>query len=269
MKKIYYQILGLIVFSAANINAQYLIPFTGSNTIPNGTVTLCSHAGCGVTYGPSADGFSVIYPGLCGFATTVTGTYNTESCCDYVRIYNGIGIGGTQLASYQGTGTFTFVSTPNQTISVRFRSDGSVQNPGLQATVNTGPDVTVNNGLYNYTICTGESVPLMAEGMDTFTWSPFVLSSSVVVNPMTATIYTVTGEDTGTGCLISKTVDIAVNITPTISISGSTVICGPGNSTQLTANDHCQSSAINRLQCACNQHYGRLHRLRYLSGGIL
>lgn len=234
MKKHYTPLVLFALFSSFVSTAQYFIPFTGSNTVPSGTVTLCTHAGCGVTYGPNAEGYTVVYPGACG-PSTVIGTYATESCCDYVRIHNGIGTGGTQLANYAGTGSFTFVAQPNQTISIRFHSDGSIQNSGLQATVVSAPDLVVNNSVYDYTICTGTSLTLTADGMDTYTWTPFVLSNSIVVNPMTSTSYTVSGTSTvASGCTIDRTVNITVNITPTISITGNTVVCGPGSTEQLS-----------------------------------
>ena len=238
MKKNYFLLIPLLVlFCTTTVNAQYFIPFTGSNTIPSGTVTLCTHAGCGVSYNNNANGYTVIYPGACAVSTTIIGVYSTESCCDDIFIYNGIGTTGTQLANYFGTGTFTFVSTPNQTLSIRFTSDGSVINTGLQATVITGPDLEVNNSVYDYTICSGKSVTLTAEGMDTYTWSPFILSNSLIASPMVSTIYTVSGTSTlGSGCTVDRTVSITVNVTPTISISGNTVVCGPGTNAQLSVN---------------------------------
>ncbi len=110
--------------------AQLLIPFSGTTSLACGTNTLIKdHAG-NTTYANNANGYVVIDGGFQG-VVNLQGNYVTESCCDFIRIYNGIGTGGALLASYFGTGFANFTSTPGQTITVQFQSDGSVVYSGF------------------------------------------------------------------------------------------------------------------------------------------
>ncbi len=152
-------LIGNLLFNT--LSAQVYIPYSGSNSIACGTnTTLCTHAGCGVTYSTYANGYTVI--NSAGNAViTISGTYYTESCCDYVRIYAGSGTGGTVLATYQGGPTsFTYTGTAGQTLTVQFYSDVSVQYTGLNASVSFSgacvSEMTVpNSGNNSYTVCSG------------------------------------------------------------------------------------------------------------------
>jgi len=111
-----------------------LVPQTGSVTLLCGTNTILrDHAGTG-DYTSNADGYIVLEAG--GTATiSITGDYNTESCCDDIFIYAGAGIGGTQLANYFGSGTANFTGAPGQTITVRFVTDVSLTYSGFDFNV--------------------------------------------------------------------------------------------------------------------------------------
>jgi len=126
----------ILFFSAGHLAAQSttLIPFSGSNTVTCGTNTrLLDHAGLS-NYSDNANGFTVIDAGFQG-VINITGSYQTESCCDPIRIYSGAGITGPLLATYLGTGLVNYTGTPGQTLTVRFQTDGSVVYSGLDFTV--------------------------------------------------------------------------------------------------------------------------------------
>lgn len=126
--------------ATAQVTPTLLIPASGSNSLAmcSGSFIIQDHAGNN-NYANNIDGNYVFYPGA-GGTLTITGSYVTESCCDPINIYNGVGTGGTSLGQYQGTGTMSFVSTPGQTVTLRFRSDGSVVYSGLTFTVSySGP----------------------------------------------------------------------------------------------------------------------------------
>ncbi len=126
----------VLLFGVVESEAQSttLIPFSGSNTVTCGTNTrLLDHAGTGI-YSNNADGFTVIDAGFQG-QISITGPYQTESCCDPIRIYSGAGTAGPLLATYIGTGNMNYVGTPGQTLTVRFQTDGSVVYSGLDFTV--------------------------------------------------------------------------------------------------------------------------------------
>lgn len=126
--------------------AQVLIPTSlaasTSASIACGTNTvLMDHAG-NSNYSNSIDGYVVIYAGA-GAQITINGSYDTESCCDPIRIYSGVGVGGTVLNQMQGNGgTFNQTYPAGQTITVRFTTDGSVVYAGINFSVSfNGPCV--------------------------------------------------------------------------------------------------------------------------------
>ena len=84
-------------------------------------------------YANSSSGYTVLEAGL-GATITISGNYTTESV-DYIRIYNGVGTGGTLLATYSGTGTINYTGTAGQTLTIQFTSDSSVVYSGFALSV--------------------------------------------------------------------------------------------------------------------------------------
>ena len=110
------------------------IPAAGNNTFvqPSGFLESPNWP---AAYPASADGYTV-FSGIPGVFRTITGTINTESGFDFVRVYDGTGTGGTLLYQLAGNpATFSFTSTPNQTFTVRFSSDSGTQFAGFNLTV--------------------------------------------------------------------------------------------------------------------------------------
>ncbi len=81
------------------------------------------------------NGYTVINP-TAGNLARITGVSSAgEACCDYVRVYNGNGTGGTLLGQYQmGTAIPQLTSTTGP-LTVQFVSDGSVTGAGFSATI--------------------------------------------------------------------------------------------------------------------------------------
>lgn len=108
------------------------IPFAGDNLY-----TTCSghlyDNGLLSSYSNNSNGYTVIYPASSTCTVYLTGTYNTESNYDYIRIYDGAGTGGTLLATYTGSGSIIPVesSALNTPLTVQFISDGSVTYSGF------------------------------------------------------------------------------------------------------------------------------------------
>ncbi|MBI2280171.1 MAG: gliding motility-associated C-terminal domain-containing protein, partial [Bacteroidetes bacterium] len=110
-----------------------------------------------------------------------------------------------------------------------------VNNDTVVVTVNPLP--TVNAGV-DTSFCIGGSVQLNASGATGYVWSPSTgLSNTVIANPIanpiTTTLYTVTGTD-GNTCSNSDAVLVTVNPLPTITAFSDTAIC-IGASAQLNA----------------------------------
>jgi hypothetical protein len=96
-------------------------------------------------------------------------------------------------------------------------------------TVNATPTVSISG---DQTICTGQTLTLVAAGATTYVWSTGATSASISVSPITTTVYTVTG--TSNGCSQSVANTVPVNITPTITVTGNMALCSSPTTT-LTA----------------------------------
>ncbi|MCU0432220.1 MAG: T9SS type A sorting domain-containing protein [Bacteroidia bacterium] len=126
--------------------------------------------------------------------------------------------------------TVTPASTTTYTITGTTGSCSATQT--VTVTVNAAPVVSATAS--QTVACTGSPVTLTASGAATYTWQPGNLSgSSVSVSPVSATTYTVTGT-AASGCAATATVALTVQTTPTVSVTGNSVICA-GGSTTLTA----------------------------------
>jgi len=207
-----------------------LVPASGSNTITCGASTkLYDDGGPLGNYATSDNGFTVINNGGGGIIT-ISGTYlNIESCCDYVKIYSGVGTTGTLLYTYAGSGTMTtFSSTPGQILTVQFYSDASVEGEGFDMNViytgATSPSVSI--AASSPTVCSGSPITLTASGADSYVWSTTATTSSVTVTPAVVTVYSVTG----TTCASTNTAVYTVTISPSPSITVNSGLICPGGS---------------------------------------
>ncbi|MBA2613314.1 MAG: T9SS type A sorting domain-containing protein [Bacteroidetes bacterium] len=90
-------------------------------------------------------------------------------------------------------------------------------------------NITINPATAS--VCPGSSVALLGSGATTYTWNTGPNTSSITVSPTVATTYTLNG--TSGGCSGTKTVQVSMNPTPTITVNNTT-ICPAGTAT-LTA----------------------------------
>ncbi len=131
----------------------------------------------------------------------------------------------TDLTINNNTGTLTSM-TLNGPTSNWITSGASIV--GICGPV--GPTVTVSG---NTLICAGFSTTLTASGASTYTWTAGPINANYIVNPVINTTYTVTGTDVS-GCQNLATKTVSITPSPTINISGATIICS-GQSSSLTA----------------------------------
>jgi gliding motility-associated-like protein len=99
------------------------------------------------------------------------------------------------------------------------------------------PVMTIN--IPKDTLCSGNSVILVASGVTSYSWSPptglnTTLGDSVIATPASSTVYYVTGTGTG-GCKTKDSSVITVNITPTVSVVPPTPVICSGDSIKLIA----------------------------------
>ncbi len=124
-------------YGAANMNNW----LSAGTLYSPGSVTTCSstiydYMGPSADYLNSSDGYTVLNPTTPGGKVILSGSINTEGCCDFVYIYNGTGT-GSLIWSGSGNQTIpTIVSTAaNGALTVRFTTDGSVTAPGFALNV--------------------------------------------------------------------------------------------------------------------------------------
>jgi gliding motility-associated-like protein len=88
------------------------------------------------------------------------------------------------------------------------------------------PSIIVNAVANPPSVCPGNSSTLIANGASSYTWNPGGISgNSIVVNPLSAMVYTVTGE-TG-GCFATATV--AINMGQILTLSSTGNLCNNTN----------------------------------------
>jgi hypothetical protein len=139
------------------------IPISGNNSYTLCSGTLYEHAGTG-NYANNANGYTVLYPSIAGNVIRISGTSAGEACCDYVQVYNGVGLGTLLGTYYMNTAIPTLTSTDATTgaLTVRFVSDGSVVGAGPVINIScvcptpTAGSITPSSA----TICQSSSVNL-------------------------------------------------------------------------------------------------------------
>jgi len=151
------------------------------------------------------------------------------------------GSGATSYTWSPGTGLNTTTSatvTASPTVTTTYtltgkNSNNCVSTKTITVTVNPVNTITVTPS--SAAICTGSNTSLVANGAQSYVWSPgaslnTTTSATVTANPTVTTTYTVTGN-----CNQTTTVAVTVNALPTLTITpGSATICS-GASTTLTA----------------------------------
>jgi hypothetical protein len=93
------------------------------------------------------------------------------------------------------------------------------------------PPVAVWINCSDTTLCAGDTAILTASGVPGFTWSTGASQSSISVNPVTSSIYTVTGMNS-VGC--TGTTSVQIQVAPPMQMLVSDTIVCPGNASTLT-----------------------------------
>ena len=115
--------------------------YTLNASLNGQTITTCSgnfydSGGPNGSYGSNQD-YTVTFvsatPGSC--IQVAFSSFSTESCCDYLRAYNGTTTYGQVIGEYRGSNSPGIVTSYSGAITFKFHSDGSVQNAGWAATI--------------------------------------------------------------------------------------------------------------------------------------
>ena len=191
----------------------------------NGTITITADADATVNNFCSGNSF-------CTYATL---TYNYFNATTYWFAGNC----AQSVSSSIGSGNSLTVS-PNSTITYYASNfDGTCWSPCDSTTIAVLPQPSVNVSPSTASVCGGNSVPLVASGANTYSWSPSgTLNTSsgpsVVATPTSSTTYTVTGTGTN-GCSATATASIAVfpginlSAVPTVYNGGVNISCNGQN----------------------------------------
>ncbi len=112
--------------------------------------------------------------------------------------------------------------TSNTTYTVSGTSSaGCTSTSTTSIIVSTAPPVTVNAA----SICTGSSATLTATGASSYTWSTGSNSTSIIVIPLSTTVYTVSGYLAGCASTTVKTTTVLVNALPIVNLPSVNALC--------------------------------------------
>ncbi|MBP5496578.1 MAG: C10 family peptidase [Bacteroidales bacterium] len=108
---------------------ELLMPVSGTRDVTACSGTLYDDGGASGNYANSCDGTIILRSYNPSSVITLTGSYNTEYCCDKLQIYNGVG--GDLIGNYRGEGNINITSAPNGILVLTFTSDGSFSGSGF------------------------------------------------------------------------------------------------------------------------------------------
>jgi hypothetical protein len=171
-----------------------------------GSTTVCAGQ-MGVTYAVATQTNAVFFWSYAGGVATINGTGNNIDI---------------DFGNAPATGT----------ISVYAQNSCSTT-PVLTATIDVlaTPTILISG---NNTMCDNSQEVLTASGATTYTWNSGATTSSVVVSPTVATVYTVTGTNAN-GCSSIKQFSMGVIPSPTVQINGSTLTVCPNQTIAVSA----------------------------------
>ena len=165
---------------------------------------------------------------ICNAPVSPTASSSQTICVGSAATLTATGIGTLSWYNSAVGGTFLGIgnsySTPTLTATTTYYVQDSTCARSIRTAVNitvTQPTITITGPA---TVCSGSLTTLTATGAASYTWSNGATTSTTVVSPTVATVYTVTGAD-ALGCVSVKTKSISVLALPSISVSGSTMVC--------------------------------------------
>jgi gliding motility-associated-like protein len=141
----------LIIGQTGILYAQdsYNVPASGNQTVTTCDAWIYDPGGANGNYSNNSDGYLVIYPNSANVKISiVSGSYNTESNCDKITIFSGVGTNGQQLAQWSGSGNVGNVissTAANGALTIKFSSDYSIVKSGFALQVRCMETVTMSN----------------------------------------------------------------------------------------------------------------------------
>ncbi len=245
------------------VGATPTIGVSASSTVCEGTTsTLTATGGTSYTWNPGAlTGSSVSVSPSTTTIYTVTGA-NASGCSSSNTVEITVNptpiitassdpviLCGGQTATLSASGANTYTWNPGAmtgstlTVSPMVTTVYTVTATSSLGCIGSGtvnlkvsPNPTLTTLASPSVICSGNSSTLTANGAASYTWNPGALTgSSITVNPTVTTTYSVSGNN-GLGCIVTETLTLTVNTTPTVTANASPIAMCAGHQATLTAN---------------------------------
>ncbi len=200
MKHLYNRYIFIVILSLLGSGAAIA---QNSVTMTAGTIyidgcqqpsgTIYDDGGSTGNYSNSFEGYVVI-SAQAGVSITLSGSYNTESCCDKISVYDGYDATGTLLANQLGGNSSLNVTSTTGYLTLKFRTDVSVTKSGFA--LNYSCSATGTN-------CTNKPYDITVDSIEdnwvALSWSAndpsgqFRLTVGGTATTVTGTSHTVTG----------------------------------------------------------------------------
>lgn len=190
----------------------------------------------------TAGNYSVIVASAGGCQNTQTFTINQPAQFSLTVSSNTtICNGGTVSLSASGAISYSWSTGSNQQNIIvtsagiysvaGSNSLGCISTNTISVSSGNNPTVMVSGPA---SVCPSMQASIVATGANSYTWSNGSITNSLVVNPSTTIVYTVTGTDAGGICFNSTTFTLQTFPVPNIMIAGNNAVCDGGTVT-LTA----------------------------------
>ena len=101
---------------------HFIIPVTGSTTISACNVQLFDNGGPDGNYAIGSVGYAIIYPDDSTCVVRIEGDANLEANCDYIYVYDGVGLNARLLGQFTGNDHVDITSTTGP-LTVQLTSD--------------------------------------------------------------------------------------------------------------------------------------------------
>ncbi len=233
--------LDLICIAPTN----FTVPTSGVNSYSVCSGTLYDSGGPFGNYSDDSNGYTVLNPSNPGSLMQIGGTFTGQNCCDFLNIFNGVGLGGNLLwsgnASVGSVPTITSTSGP---LTVQFLSNGSVVGTGFALDINClqtsscTPTIFISSS-QGTSICVGQEVVYSASinnggTSPTYQWkrngnivgtSPTYTSSSIINGDVITCELTSNASCASVNVVVSNSLNMVVNSFATPSFTQVTAIC--------------------------------------------
>lgn len=209
----------------------------GTSVLPNTTTPGVYNFYAEAVYGPCTSAARTLVTVTVNPTPTVSAiASNTVICSGTPVTFTASGAASYSWSPAGGTSATTTVSpSSNTTYTVVGTSLGCSSSATLDLVVNTTPTVTATAS--STLICSGSanSVTLTASSTTAnYSWAPSGGTSAVeIVTPTVSTVYTVTSANGS--CVATKTINVDVNTSPTLTLAATTSSMCSGSTATLTA----------------------------------